>query len=982
MPEFYIRHQQLDTFFRTEALEKPAEVFRKVHTPIDQIAVDFYKEGPYERFVSEDQVARWVLNSSGTLWGNRIFTITGETGSGKSELCQAIRYQAEETKGHVPILISRSMTRLRDIVSLLHQHLDEPQPDDIGEITALPAETVRSAAVTECLLTVETKAFQAYTPEQRQKLRQILQDVAFGRLIERAFTRYKKEVVAQGKERVLELMDYDEFQNLMSGAAPFLKAAEVFPLFRSRVNDGMKRLVSLGDLSQRLRSIAQHYQKQSKRPVLIMEDLTSFGFVKEDLLDYLFDLNGGNFDVVIGWTTGFEAEQLLRNPNEGVRSYMMDRMKGRFLTTSQDTRGSFFLERNHLPMVARYLDAVREPAAADRIPDPFYPLNPYAVTRIYQQLIDDKGQQKRTPRLLIDVIGRILRSNVPPWEEIEARLLRVNLQDWPLPDSFFTLKQEYPAAVALLKWYGRPDDHKVDRRTVELLGVAWPPALAQYLSDESIWSERSDEPVGQDQPTKEEGEHGAGVAGQVAPSKQASGLTPDNAGGSKTTTGTTATVRTEPTQPKPQVDQDLLELQNWVAGSDTFPGRQKLKAGLTYLLNLTEDHATIANPRGQLSVLKYEKSTLPIVMAGTNDSDVDHPAIRLQPTREHYEFYRICLAITSAREAEASLSENLRLAAWVGSLVREYQQSQRVYLSTRLGLPIEAAIFHAYRIVKAMSTGIVDPAEPTFADTALPAVPLLNRTSGLKQMPNLRDLMRLKQTVAALYQSFFYINTTTADPVALERIAAGYPFSKAVAALNGFNKQIDIGFKVAVASSDTGQGKEKALHELMLLLRQAGGELLSAGKSLAPERDTFGPFQETMAFADGMTVPLLKEQLATLRGIAVRYKVMARPEWQSLQEMSPALDFGALTKRSESVLATIGILSDPFRLMEAHRAVSQMEELEAYKTLSLAREMLHEVEDALREITRRSLNQQQKFAQRDREDCEDAYTTLSETLEG
>jgi hypothetical protein len=503
-----------------------------------------------------------------------------------------------------------------------------------------------------------------------------------------------------------------------------------------------------------------------------------------------------------------------------------------------------------------------------------------------------------------------------------------------------------------------------------MLDVAWPAELASYLSDEPIWSEEAAQPSAVETVTEVIDEPDAKDEPKAMPeTKQVEPIV---------TPRKTATP--PPAPPKPQVDQDVLELQQWLDGRGNFPGRQKLKTGLTYLINLVEDHTTIANPRGQLSVLKYDKTTLPIVMTGTNDTAVDFPAVTLEPTLDHYDFYRACLKISSPKEAEVALTEDLRLAAWISGLVREYQQSQRDYLAKRLGLPIEVVVFHAYYVVKAMTDGVVDPTERAFADITLRATPLLNRTGSLKQLANLRQLMQLKQTIAALFQSFFYINTTTADQVALDRVAASYSFERAVAALNGLTKLIDVGFKVTV--SDPGMGKEKALHELVTLLRQAGGELINAATNLGPEREAFGQFKETVSFADGMTVALLEKQMDTLKGLAVRFKVMARPEWQALSQLDSTLDFGRLTLRAQEVLAAIGRIRNAMDVMEIHRSVAALESDPSYRTLTLVREMLHEVESALRDLMQRTLGQQQQFAQRDRSDCEETYNTLFEALEG
>ena len=78
---------------------------------IDKIKVEFCKDlAPKKEFVSQEDILRFLIASKPSDW-NRIFLLVGETGSGKSELCQWLEYEVP-LETHVPIHISRSDTRL------------------------------------------------------------------------------------------------------------------------------------------------------------------------------------------------------------------------------------------------------------------------------------------------------------------------------------------------------------------------------------------------------------------------------------------------------------------------------------------------------------------------------------------------------------------------------------------------------------------------------------------------------------------------------------------------------------------------------------------------------------------------------------------------------------------------------------------------------------------------------------------------------
>src|SRR5579884_2125585 len=126
----------VETYFPKEALTKPRHVFEKVHVPINQIYVDTawpnqgirsrpeVVDNRAVRLTTEDDLLAYIRRSS-PADPNRIVMVVGETGSGKSELCQWLDYQLRGDGRHVPILIRRSRTKLRDIANAIEAQLGE-----------------------------------------------------------------------------------------------------------------------------------------------------------------------------------------------------------------------------------------------------------------------------------------------------------------------------------------------------------------------------------------------------------------------------------------------------------------------------------------------------------------------------------------------------------------------------------------------------------------------------------------------------------------------------------------------------------------------------------------------------------------------------------------------------------------------------------------------------------------------------------------
>jgi hypothetical protein len=144
------KKEDVESYFTTESRDKNRGIFERTHLPIEKILVDFSKDVQKE-FITENDLRKLILNSVPEDH-NRIFLIVGETGCGKSELCQWLEYNITD-KVHIPLHISRSDTKIEDIAGILNSHLPAElrETEEFNELTDVnPEQRARSKRIS-CL---------------------------------------------------------------------------------------------------------------------------------------------------------------------------------------------------------------------------------------------------------------------------------------------------------------------------------------------------------------------------------------------------------------------------------------------------------------------------------------------------------------------------------------------------------------------------------------------------------------------------------------------------------------------------------------------------------------------------------------------------------------------------------------------------------------------------------------------------------------
>jgi len=489
------RNDIVKTYITQESQEKSPDVFLETHLPITHIRAETLIGGD-SQFITEEEFLEHIVQSSVETGKNRIYLLKGEVGSGKSHLCQWLEYQLNGTattephdEEHVAIHISRNNTRLADILDKLYEHIDKEHEEieDIAEYDDYPefADTLlQMLSYFDADLTFDDPQFDfeefIATSDTGLDLREAL--------IEN-LEEYKRAVETEEKEQDWDdLLTREQFGEIcltkFGHGFGGDRGDDIYGEVRSTITDRIARNIGIENFQQDLEEISEQYQEEGKRPVLICEDVTTFSVLKDDLLDHIFELGDGSdldhgYDVVLGYTTGWEREKADDALTTGDLSFMRERAQG-YLTLTDRSGQAYFLQQGSMPVriVDRYLEVIKERSdieAPDSIDeevfDGMYPFNKRFVVRAYRNLQED-GDTQRTPRLLLyHVVGDALLSDVPPFRRTEDN---THLNDeFAAPMSVHGLSSAFQQ---LVKWYGRMDDGTVvlDIEIAETFDVAIP----------------------------------------------------------------------------------------------------------------------------------------------------------------------------------------------------------------------------------------------------------------------------------------------------------------------------------------------------------------------------------------------------------------------------------------------------------------------------------------------------------------------------
>ena len=614
----------------------------------------------------------------------------------------------------MPILIERRMIHLKDIVEEIHQHLAEPLPEDMIEITDLWPETVSAKLRAAVLMRLQQPQVQnAIGMPDITKLRSILDTPAFESRMRKHFEHYCDEIKKLDKPRQLQLLPETDFKDLAVQSGGLRNARLAFVHVQRAMSDCLASELRVEDMIKKLDRISQRYREVGRRPVLLIEDITTFGFLQNDLLDYLYNLAGGNYDVVMGVTTGFEQEnqaQIYR-----AQQTITERIHGRFELTDQHNE-TLFLRDHYLELAQRYLLAIRTDQCAGcpgnhdclaAFEQDLYPFNPAFLGNIYRSL--HQGQsRKQTPRLYLRAIQSVLESAQLPTDAIE---LSPNISE---PGIYFAQNPGLsPAAERLIKWYGMSTNAGIFLPVMiaKVFGVLFRPDTPMVGSYYRL-------------PLRPGAEQDLlAPPDTIATLLKAVTLPPEPVLPSDTLLPLPALPQIAPGKQDPLPPSvkalPLAQLDEWLALKGQFPDRSVFKDGVYALLGLYEfEPFVLKNPDSIAeggSALVYDRGDkYAKVYLHHSADDRPYPKLTLRPDPQKRDLFSQVLAIGAGQYQvdDPQRLNQTQLYAWLDGAVRTTREELQQSLSQALRMPLGSFVALAKFLILNLTSHVrtFDPA--------------------------------------------------------------------------------------------------------------------------------------------------------------------------------------------------------------------------------------------------------------------------------
>lgn len=694
--------------FTTEADTKLSrDSFLRLHQPFDRIRVVSAK--PYvfsperlvcegdELFIAEEALLN-AIQTAPTSDPNRIFVLTGEPGSGKSHLARWLYVMLQDQSDRFPIHIPRRINSLvgvlKQLVTIAGLKLEE---DPSGYLAEAPVMKV----VRYLLAYLDMSAGVGTAVGHRLPLlSRVISRPEFETILARQIARYQASRANSSTDGPdLVVIPEEDFGRLAPGGT-LAERTEAYSMLRRHLTEAMRKVSNLDrlDLKGELERISRTLVAGGRRPVLILEDITSFDLLHDDLLTFLLDESAGHFDALVCWTTGYEKAYL--------RTYQLDRYTARLSLSSADMEVYSLQGDGFKRLVKGYLDVVKpwcKPGLCDLyeqcVPafEGLYPFNPESLERIYDNLLGSDLQQRKTPRNLLD---RAVKSylelaeghgSFPPLHQPPV------VKDILYPDPLFRLRESHPAFVALTGWYGQSDGEtiRLNSEVPRLLGVNAP---SEYLQGGQVAF-----PIGVASPPPE-------AQCALAPATNSSYRTDS---------------MTSPEVPKDTARQvevsnrlkELrLEIQSWMASLKVPAHDHELLRGVHKLFGVFKLRLPVplGHPAGPLAGLTYGKAQgeSNLTVAGTRGKTAPQIQLMIVPSDPaalgcEEAIWHAALQLQLAGQ----LPENADLALlshWCHTRHQAYRKHAADRLEATLGMSLERWVLAARWMLLGIRTGLTE----------------------------------------------------------------------------------------------------------------------------------------------------------------------------------------------------------------------------------------------------------------------------------
>lgn len=695
MPTYW-DDQQVDHFITSEAhtKKKTPEQFSETHVDIDRIYADNLTPlGVSGEFVTQEDILN-SITASNLDDPNRIFILRGEPGSGKSQLCEWTKYQingyGEDDKGiedRVALHVSRSQTRMDQILDILTEpldvdtdvrNIDELDPDDAA---AAIVEYLRGIWSTEHLSDDEIRELTEARGD-KSDLRKI-----FAKNIQE----YQEALESRDENPDFNLLTRTDYRDLRLQVSFGNKLTEnkdvFFSVLKNEAHEYLSRNL-VGDFKELLQEYSQRYQDQGIRPTLICEDLTTFSVLKEQLLDHIFELGSSSFDIVLGWTIGWEQDNINDAlAREDAATYMKGRSEG-YLTMTDEKGEAYFLDddasvalaRSYLGAIKRNSDAEGAPEEVEEAFDELYPFNQRFIHVAYRQL-NDEGSSRKTPRLLLlRVVKHCLKSSWPPYEAMKSN----SFVDTPT----FEIDMKYDQIYQdVSRWYGVPvaDGIGVKVGILETFDIDLPDSDKAPVKDDYVVFERGrgsaviekiknppapEHDVDKDEDTDEATEEDEGD----------SEATETDEGEEDEEDEVEVIDGSELTEEERERQQKFQEFQDWVTNGEEYPSSDTLHDGAVATLERWHEPTRLSNPnastRSAGGIYYARGDSIPVSIQGDQQRQASID-IELEWGEDHGDLYTSMLEYGLFDVFDPQTTDFDQLRSWADTNVAQFKHQMR-----------------------------------------------------------------------------------------------------------------------------------------------------------------------------------------------------------------------------------------------------------------------------------------------------------------
>ena len=794
----YWDDDEVDHFITSEAhtATKTPEQFKETHVDIDRIYADMLTPiGVSGDFVTQEDILE-SITASKLDDPNRIFIVRGEPGSGKSQLCEWTKYQIngygdgdDGIEDYVALHVSRSQTRMDQIIEVLTDPLDvNPDVQNIddlnpGDAASAIVEYMRGIWSTEHFSDQEVRELTAKRGGQSD-LRSI-----FAKNIQE----YQDALESRDEHPDFNLLTRSDFRDLRLQLSFSNKLTDnkdlLYSVLKNEAHEYLSRNL-VGDFKEQLQEYSQRYQDQGIRPVLICEDLTTFSVLKEQLLDHIFELSSSHYDIVLGWTIGWEQDNI---DDAMARSDAATYMKGRsegYLTMTDENGEAYFLDddasveltRSYLNAIKRHSDTESAPDGVEEAFDGLYPFNERFVHVAYRQL-NDEGSDRKTPRLLLlRVVKHCLKSTWQPYEAMKSN----SFVDTPTFEVDMKYDQIYQDVS---RWYGVPVEDGIGVKTgiFEAFGIELPntdvaPVKGEYvIFDKGKGSAVIDKIKNPPTP-----DHEVEAGDDDGDSDQETGeaFQQEDDSGEKEEEDDEVTVVEEPdlTEEERERQRKFQEYQDWVTSGEEYPSSDTLHDGAVEVLERWHNPTRLANPnastRSASAIFYARGDSIPVSIQGDQQrqSNID---IELEWGQEYADLYTPMLEYGLFGMFDTTDTNFDQLRAWADTNVAQFKKDMREEIEDCLpeGLTIEKTLVlgQFFLINIAKGTTIDDgtlPAELVFEDyehdrpDGKPLTDEFDRDSAFGEA--FTNLGKSSSDISNLIEGFFLLKSNVVD---YERLA-------------------------------------------------------------------------------------------------------------------------------------------------------------------------------------------------------------------